>query len=51
MTLFMLTRVKNRQLASTRCLTFKGEINPFAGAYIKVVFLYFIQTEELKGRC
>lgn len=32
MTIFMLTRVKNRQLASTRRLTFKSEINPFAGA-------------------
>lgn len=51
MFMFMLIRVENRQLASTKHLTFKGEINPFAGAYIKVVFLYFIQTEELKGRC
>jgi len=55
MILFLLIRQEERQLASAGHLTCRGEINPFVGAYIKVVFLYFFWIGPLKtssiGRC
>lgn len=36
--LFPLIREEERQLVSNGHLTFRGEINPFLGAYIKVCF-------------
>lgn len=47
-TIFLLTKEEERQLVSTGCLTFRGEINPLLGPSVKVVFLYFFWFEALK---
>lgn len=39
MNLLLLIREEERHLVSTGRLTFRGEINPFIGAYVKVGFL------------